>query len=91
MAFMQTRVQVEDYKAWKQMFDTDPARARNAAKGHRIFRNVEDPNEVLIAVEFGSTDDAKAARQRLLDSGVLERVTLKGGPTVTEEAEAVAY
>jgi hypothetical protein len=91
MTYMQARVQVEDYEVWKQMFDTDPARAREAAKGHRIFRNVEDPNEVLIAVEFGSADDAKAARQRLVDSGVFERVTLKSGPTITEEAEAVAY
>lgn len=91
MAFMRTRVQVEDYEAWKQMFDTDPVGARKAATGHRIFRNVENPNEVLIAVEFASSDDAEAARRRLVDGGVLERVTVKGGPTITEEAEAVAY
>jgi hypothetical protein len=91
MAVMHTRVQVEDYDAWKEMFDTDPVGARKAAKGHRLFRNVEDPNEVFVSVEFGSSEDARAARETLIASGVLDRVTVKSGPTITDEAEVVAY
>jgi hypothetical protein len=91
MAFMLTRIQVEDYDAWKPMFDSDPPGARTAAKRHRILRGVEEPNEVFIQVEFASVDDANAARERLLASGVLDRVTVKAGPTVAEEAEAVEY
>ena len=91
MAFMLTRIQVEDYDAWKPMFDSDPAEARKTAKGHRILRSVEEPNELFLQVEFGSSDDANAARERLLASGVLDRVTVKAGPTVAEEAETVAY
>lgn len=91
MAFMLTRIQVDDYDAWKPIFDSDPPGARKAAKGHRLLRSLEEPNDVFVQVEFGSAEDAKAARERLLASGVLERVTVKAGPTVAEEAETVAY
>jgi hypothetical protein len=91
MALLLTRIGVDDYDAWKPMFDSDPAGARKAAQGHRISRSVENPNEVFVQVEFASADEAKAARERLLSSGVLDRVTVKTEPTVTEEAESVAY
>jgi predicted nucleotidyltransferase len=91
MAFMLTRIQVDDYDAWKPIFDSDPPGAREAAKGHRLLRSLEEPNDVFVQVEFGSPEDARAARERLLASGVLERVTVKAGPTVAEEAETVAY
>jgi hypothetical protein len=88
---MLTRVHVDDYEAWKATFDSDPPGARAEAKGHRILRSSEDPNDVYIQVEFGSADHALAARERLLASGVLERVSLQAGPTLTEEAESVRY
>jgi hypothetical protein len=91
MPFMLTRIHVEDYDAWKAMFDSDLPGARKEARGHRILRSAEDPNEVFIQVEFASDDEARAARERLLASGVLERVKLQAGPTLAEEAEAVAY
>ena len=91
MALMLTRIHVGDYDAWKPIFDSDPPQARKAARGHRILRSLEDPNEVFVQVDFASTDDANAARERLLASGVLDRVTVKAGPTVAEEAEIVKY
>jgi hypothetical protein len=91
MSFVLTRIKVDDYDAWKSMFDTDPPGARKEAKRHRILRNADDPQEVLIEVEFESPEQANAARERLLASGVLERVSLQAGPTLIEEAEAVTY
>jgi hypothetical protein len=91
MAFIFTRIQVGDYDAWKPMFDQDKPGARRDARGYRIFRNVDDPGEVLIQVEFASADDAREGRRRLLDSGVLDRFTDKSGPTVVEETDAVTY
>ena len=84
MSFMLTRIKVEDYDAWKAMFDSDPVGARETATGHRILRGVEDPNEVFIQVEFPSADDALAARQKLIDGGVLDRVDVQNGPTLAE-------
>ena len=91
MSLLLTRIKVQDYDAWKPMFDSDVPGARKAAKGHRILRSAEDPNEVFVQVRFASADDARAARERLLASGVLDRVTVQAGPTVAEEAETVEY
>jgi hypothetical protein len=89
MPFILTRINVGDYEAWKPMFDQDMPRAREKAKGYRLFRNVDSRGEVFIQIEFGSLDDAKEARERLLASGVLERFSDKTGPTVVEIAETV--
>jgi hypothetical protein len=91
MAVMMTRIHAEDYDAWKPHFYADAPQARREAKSHRLYRAVDDPNEVLVAVEFDSLDRASAARERLLASGVLDRVTVVAGPTIVEEAEAVVY
>ncbi len=91
MAFFLTRIRVGDYDAWKPNFDSDSPGARRSAKGHRIFRSLDDPGEVFILVEFASTEDAKAGRERLLNSGILDRFADKSGPTILEEAEAVSY
>ena len=91
MTFVLTRIEVEDFDRWKRMFDSDPPGARKTAKGYRLFRTVDDPKEVTISVEFASPEDASTAREKLLASGVLERVTVKSPPTIVEEAETVVY
>jgi hypothetical protein len=90
MAFIMTRLQVGDYDAWKPMFDQDTPRARESARSFRLYRSVEDPNEVFIQLEFASREDADEARERLLASGVLDRFQDKSGPTLVEEAEAAS-
>ncbi len=89
MACIMTRIAVGDYDAWKPMFDQDAPGARERASGYRLFRNVDDPSEVFVQVEFDSTEEALAARDRLVASGVLDRFADRSGPTVVEEAEAV--
>jgi hypothetical protein len=89
MAVILTRINFGHYETWKPLFDQDSPGARRSATGHRLFRNTDDPNEVFIQVEFDSTEEARAARERLLGSGVLDRFTDRTGPTVVEEAEAV--
>ncbi len=91
MAFIMTRIQVGDYDAWKPNFDKDVPQTRRDAKGYRIYRSVDDPNQVFIQVEFGSADDARAGRERLLASGVLDRFADKSGPTVVEVEEEIVY
>ena len=54
-----------------------------------MLRNVDDPNEVYIFIEFASTRDAEAARERLVASGVLDRFPDHNGPMVIEVAEFV--
>jgi hypothetical protein len=91
MASMLGHFDVGDYDQWKQMFDSDPAGRRQAAKGHRIFRSVDNPSEVFVGLEFASVDDAKSFRERLLASGVLDNISVKTPPTVVEEADTASY
>jgi len=89
MTLLLTRVHVDDYATWKSMFDDDPHGIRTEARSHRICRDVESPNDLFVQVEFPSPDQATAARERLLASGVFERVELQSGPSVVEVADTV--
>ena len=84
-AFIITRIQVGDYDTWRPMFDQDRPGAREKAKVQRVFRNVDDPNQVFIFLEFESVDDANEAQRRLVESGVLDRFQDKHGPNVVQE------
>jgi hypothetical protein len=84
--FVITRIQTGNYDVWRPMFDQDRPRARERATTQRVLRSVDDPNEVFIYLEFESTDDAREASRRLLESGVLDRFEDKHGPNVLEEA-----
>jgi hypothetical protein len=91
MAFVMSRFEVGDYDAWKQSFDADPAGRKQSAKGHRLFRNVANPNEVFVATEFSSVEEAQAFRERLLASGALDNIKVVAEPAVTEEADSAEY
>jgi hypothetical protein len=91
MAIILTRINVGDYERWKPMFDQDAPGARAGAKGHRLLRNADDPDEVFIMVEFASADEARAGREKLVASGVLDRFEDRTDPKVLEEAEQVSY
>ena len=91
MAWMLMNFELNDYDEWKALFDSDPVGRKAVARGHRILRAADNPNEIFLGVEYPSVDDAKAFRQKLLDSGVLERFPTKGGPTVVDVAEEVSY
>ncbi len=92
MTLLVGRFQLDDYETWKrEMFDRDPAGRRQAAKGHRIMRNADDPNQVFVQLEFDSADDARAFRDKLMSSGALDGVEVLTEPTVIEEADAQTY
>ena len=91
LAYIATRIDVGDYDRWKPMFDQDTPGARSEARGHRLLRNADAPNEVFILIEFGSVEEAKSGRDKLVASGVLDRFEDKDAPKVFEDAEQVDY
>ena len=91
MAFILGVFDTGDFDAWKKMFDSDPAGRKQAGKGHRVFRGVDNPNKAFVSVEFASVDEAKAFRERLLASGALADVTVETEPTVVELADEARY
>jgi hypothetical protein len=80
-----------DWDEWKPVFDSDPVGRKQIAKGHSIARGVDNPNDIFLRTEYDSVEDAKALREKLMASGVLDRFTVKAGPTVVEVAEQETY
>jgi hypothetical protein len=80
-----------DFDAYKAQFDADPLGRRQVAKGHSMLRGVENPNEIFLRVEFASATEAKAFREKVLSSNVMEAVTVKVPPTVVELVDQVTY
>ena len=91
MAFILTRINVGDYQRWKPMFDQDTPGTRTDAISHRLLRNADEPGEVFVMVEFATDREARAGREKLLASGVLDRFEDKTDPKVLQEAERIEY
>jgi hypothetical protein len=91
VAFMVGHFEVADYQAWLQSFYEDALGRRQVAKGHQVFRSIDNPNDVFVGVKFDSVEEAQAFRRRLLASGILEQLAVKTEPTVVETADLATY
>jgi hypothetical protein len=68
---------VADFDAWKAAFDGDPlGRERSGVRRYRVLRPVDDPNYVLVDLEFDTSSDAEAMRAAL--SEMWRRVEAEG-------------
>jgi hypothetical protein len=57
---------VESFGAWKQAFDSDPiGREQGGVRRYRILRATDDPNFVLIDLEFDGSSEAEAFQTAL--------------------------
>ena len=85
---------VADFDGWKRNgFDADPVgRVKGGVLAHRISRGVDDPNHVMIELEFNSVSEAEAMHAALRDLWRNPLVKI-GGPTarIMETVEAVEY
>jgi hypothetical protein len=82
---------VPDFDAWKQAFDSDPVgRQRGGVRRYSIMRAVDDPNDVLIDLEFESVSEAEAFLERLRE--MWSRVEVMRDPKgrVVEQVESKA-
>ncbi len=61
---------VSDYDAWKAAFDSDPlGRDRSGVRRYRILRATDDPNYVMIDLEFDDASEAEAMHAALRELG----------------------
>jgi hypothetical protein len=64
MPYLLVRHKVQDYAAWKPVFDKHGAtRRRSGSKGGYLFRNATDPNELVILLEWGDLEQARQFAQ----------------------------
>ncbi len=66
MARLHAEFTVGDYGQWKAMFDNDPAgRQAGGVRSYQISRGVQEPNHVLLDMEFDDSATAEAFLERL--------------------------
>lgn len=57
---------VPSYEGWKRAFDNDPAsRREGGVRRYRVYRDTDDPNLVMIDLEFEDLAAAASFRERL--------------------------
>lgn len=72
MSYLLVRHKVQDYAKWKPIFDGHAAtRKANGSKGGQLFRSADNPNEVVILLEW---DDVKKARQFAQSADLRRRI-----------------
>ncbi len=78
MPSLLVRHKVHDYATWKSGFDAHGATRRaDGSQGGRLFRNIADPSEVLVLLEWDDLDRARLFAQSddLRESMALLEVT----------------
>ena len=55
------------------------------------MRGVDNPNECFVRIEFDSVDAARSFAEKVRGSDVLQNVTVKVPPTVTEAVDIATY
>ena len=76
MAHLLVRNKVQDYAAWKAVFDEhDGMRRANGGGNYQLFRSANDPNDITILAEWDSIENA----QRFAASTDLREAMMKAG------------
>lgn len=78
MAYMLVRQNVEDYEAWKSVFDSKrDLRKRYGEKSYQILREDESPNELVALFAWDSLENARKyaksaeLKEAMADAGVI--------------------
>jgi hypothetical protein len=66
MTILQIEHQIPNYDGWKKAFDNDPIdRKKSGVKRYRVYRPADNPNYVIIDLEFDNPDNAQATLNAL--------------------------
>ena len=87
---------IRDFATWKKAFESDPAgRERSGVRRYQILRPVDDPNYVMIDLDFDSTTTAEAflATMREVWQSAAAAPALAGSPQtrIVEVVERKEY
>ena len=86
---------VGSFDAWKRMFDSDPiGRQKSGVRRYRILRAKDDPNYVMIDLEFDGLREAenvRSALQRMWGNPEAQKVMHNPKLRIVEELETKEY
>ena len=93
MAYLMIRLKVKDFSKFKSVFEEfGETRKKYGSKGVRLFRNADNPNEVVPMSEWESIEKAKKFAQSEDLKKAMERAGSIGKPEFIylEEVEKVS-
>ncbi|MBP1779631.1 MAG: hypothetical protein H6Q86_5642 [candidate division NC10 bacterium] len=85
---------VPDFDGWKKAFDSDPVgREKSGVRRYRVLRPIDDPNYVMIDLEFDTRAQAEAllAAMRVVWGRVQGKVMTRPQARIVEAVEAKEY
>ena len=60
MLILQIEHKVPNYEGWKKAFDSDPInRKKSGVRRYQVYRQADDPNNVIIDLYFDNAEDAE--------------------------------
>ncbi len=84
---------VPDFNGWKRAFDSDPAdRKGSGVRRYQVSRSVEDPNFVMIDLDFDTVEDAEgllSKMRRVWNSGEGQKVMRNPQARIVDMVEAI--
>ena len=84
---------IPDYPGWKKAFDADPiGRKKSGVRRYQILRPVDNPNYVMIDLEFDTTKEAEAllAAMRVVWGRVQGTIMSDPKACIVEAVETIA-
>ena len=83
MPYMMGRATVENYAAFRKVFNgAEEMRQAAGAVNSTVYQSVDDPNEVIINIEFPTADAAKAFSTSPKLRETMQNAGLKGPPRI---------
>ncbi len=81
---------IRDFDSWKKGFESDPAgRERSGVRRYQILRPIDDPNYVMIDLEFENTMAAEALLAKMREVWQSAAAPLLGGTPQARIGEVV--
>ena len=60
MIILQVEHSIQSFEGWRKAFESDPVnRKKSGVRSYKIFRPVDDPNYVIIHLEFDNVKEAE--------------------------------
>lgn len=85
---------VPDFDGWKKAFDSDPVgREKSGVRRYRVLRPIDDPNYVMIDLDFDTPAQAEAllAAMRVVWGRVQGKIVTNPRARIVEAVEAKDY
>ena len=94
MIVLQIEHQVPDFDGWKKAFDSDPLdRKQSGVRSYRVFTTINNPNYVIIELEFDNLPEAEKMLENLkkLWPQVEGKVMMSPQARIIETIESIEY